>query len=267
MVKIKVWFLELVARLNGPLFILVVNFIYKLRRADCSIKFSEGRLIVYNVKYEICIVSKLRYIRYLYGIEQALSSLTKNYFLNSIEFKEDDVIIDCGANIGELGVWIKSKNRKAGYYAFEPSPKEFACLNYNLKGSTDNVYSLGLWNERTTLKFYVASDTADSSLIEIQNFTNVIEVDVTRLDMVIPAEVRIKLLKVEAEGAEPEVLMGSTGLLSRCEYIVVDSSPERGINQEETTIDVINFLLANNFTLINMNHKSRVICLFRNKAF
>ena len=40
---------------------------------------------------------------------------------------------------------------------------------------------------------------------------------------------KIKLLKVEAEGAEPEVLLGTAKILKRIEFISVDCGPERGL--------------------------------------
>ena len=42
------------------------------------------------------------------------------------------------------------------------------------------------------------------------------------------------LLKVEAEGAEPEVLQGLKKNLSRVEFITVDCGFERGLNQKST---------------------------------
>jgi hypothetical protein len=74
---------------------------------------------------------------------------------------------------------------------------------------------------------------------------------------------RIRLLKLEAEGAEPEILVGAESVLSRIDYIAADLGPERGLKQEQTATPVINFLLARGFELIDMKF-DRVTCLFRN---
>lgn len=77
---------------------------------------------------------------------------------------------------------------------------------------------------------------------------------------------KIKLLKLEAEGAEPEVLEGCGDLLQQIEYITADLGPERGVSQESTLVPVVNYLLAHNFELLEVGH-TRIVGLFRNKKF
>jgi len=74
-------------------------------------------------------------------------------------------------------------------------------------------------------------------------------VPVEKLDN-IKTENNIKLLKVEAEGFEPEVLEGAIDTLKKVQYVAVDFGPERGYEQKDTIIEVNNFLLENNFQLI-----------------
>ena len=76
----------------------------------------------------------------------------------------------------------------------------------------------------------------------------------------------IKLLKIEAEGAEPEVLIGAEQTIKLCEYISVDAGPERGIEQKTTIKEVKQFLLSRNFTLIQKSF-DRVVLLFKNKKY
>ena len=61
------------------------------------------------------------------------------------------------------------------------------------------------------MSFYLSSATGDSSLIEPASFTEKIDVRVTTLD-IFDQENNIKkckLLKLEAEGSEPEILNGA----------------------------------------------------------
>jgi len=74
------------------------------------------------------------------------------------------------------------------------------------------------------------------------------------------------LVKLEAEGSEPEVLQGLGEALARVEYIAADVGPERGENLETTVVSVTNFLLQRNFELVSMSH-SRICALYRNKSF
>ena len=74
----------------------------------------------------------------------------------------------------------------------------------------------------------------------------------------------IKLLKIDAEGAEPEILMGASKLLHKIKYITVDVGPERGLLEESTDKETTEFLLNNNFTLLYENRERQTI-LFENK--
>ena len=69
---------------------------------------------------------------------------------------------------------------------------------------------------------------------------------------------------MEAEGGEPEVLMGCGMKLEIIEYISADLGFERGLNQESTLPKVVNFLLGKGFELKSIN-SPRLVCLFRNK--
>ena len=76
----------------------------------------------------------------------------------------------------------------------------------------------------------------------------------------------MKLLKLEAEGAEPEVIKGALNLLKNIEYIAADLGPERGLKQESTLKEVVNILLENNFKIVDFKYP-RICLLFRNKKF
>ena len=128
------------------------------------------------------------------------------------------------------------------------------------------ILNLGLWNEKNKLDFYVKSDTADSSLFQIEDYIDIETINVDRLDNIINYEKYelIKLLKIDAEGAEPEILMGASKLLNKIKYITVDVGPERGLLQESTDKETTEFLLNNDFTLLYENRERQTI-LFENK--
>ena len=76
----------------------------------------------------------------------------------------------------------------------------------------------------------------------------------------------IKLLKIEAEGAEPEVLSGAIATLKNTEYISVDYGNERGKDGLSTVVEVVNILISNNFEFIG-DSNLRKVGLFRNRSF
>jgi hypothetical protein len=74
------------------------------------------------------------------------------------------------------------------------------------------------------------------------------------------------LLKIEAEGAEPEVLIGLSKELKKVNYIVVDCGFERGINSESTIRECSQYLINNNFEFYKYS-EFRTMCLFKNLDF
>ena len=49
----------------------------------------------------------------------------------------------------------------------------------------------------------------------------------------------IKLLKLEAEGAEPEILLGGLDKIHLIDYICADVGPERGLSYETTLVSSV----------------------------
>lgn len=196
------------------------------------------------------------------GVLARAESLADVYFLKKIDFKQGDVFIDCGANVGDLKLWFEMQSIDIEYIGFEPSPVEFKCLKENVSPSV--VHNVGLWNEEGELKFYVSSQGADSSLIEPKDYDDVITSRVYRLDAFVNS--RVKCLKLEAEGAEPEVVEGLGDKLELVEYITADLGYERGKEAESTLIPATNFLLHKGFELVDVQHE-RVCGLYRNMRF
>ena len=105
--------------------------------------------------------------------------------------------------------------------------------------------------EKSTLDFFIATDEGDSSLIEPKNFQEITQVEVISIsELMQELKIdRIKLLKLEAEGYEPEILIGIKDRLKDIEYIAIDGGYERGNKQEQTFTTITNFLINNGFEI------------------
>ncbi len=249
---------------DAATFCLFFNISAALRRQNVRFYFdNENR--IYTAKSE-------KYLRYFYakeqnwncyesGVAERGQSLGKAYFLNEIDFKNGDLIVDCGANVGDLRLYFQENDLEIKYLGIEPSPREFACLQKNSPEST--CLNIGLWSENSELKFFVSSANADSSFIEPCRYTDVITIPTKRLDTVLDEP--IKLLKIEAEGAEPEALLGCEGLLNKIDYISADLGFERGVLQESTLAPVTNYLLSNGFELVKVGYP-RIVALYKRSA-
>jgi FkbM family methyltransferase len=210
---------------------------------------------------EKVIISRLvRLPKYRNGINKRLLTLQQQYLTSLLQIPGDEFVIDIGANIGEFGLFWRLKNYSV--YAFEPDLIEFNALSKNLIGESN--HNCGLWNSTTTLTFYSANDSGDSSFIRPASFKSKVQLDVKKLDDI---EILgpIGLLKIEAEGAEPEILEGALNTLKKTRYVTVDVGLERGESGESTLVDVCNIMFVNGFELVNFNPK-RLVVLFKNLA-
>ena len=72
------------------------------------------------------------------------------------------------------------------------------------------------------------------------------------------------MIKLESEGAEPEILEGLKKNLSLVKYITIDCGFERGEDQKSTIAECCNYLLSNNFEFTNFGYP-RIVALFKNK--
>ena len=186
---------------------------------------------------------------YRNGIKQRGKFLFSSYCLENIIFNKNDIVIDCGANFGDLFIGLENLILSSNYIAIEPNPSDFEILKLSTYNSI--LINKALGNENKILPFYVATEDGDSSLVEPRKFDKIIDISVVRLDNLIQELKikKIKLLKIDAEGYEPEVLEGAGNMLEKCEYIAVDGGYERGPSCEQTFTLITNYLLNNGFEI------------------
>lgn len=200
---------------------------------------------------------------YSHGLMFRANQIADAYGLKDLKFFDQDIIVDCGANMGDLQLYFRLIQIKINYIAFEPSELEYSCLNKNLL-FPGKIYKVALFDSNSEIDFFVDTAGANSSTIEPPFFTDIARVKSARLDSII-RDKSIALFKVEAEGAEPEVLHGTTKIRNQIKYICVDAGPERGIFQETTLGDVRFFCEENQFSEIG--NKSSYRLVFKNKNY
>ena len=255
--------LSLIRKSRGRPFCLLFNLRSALRGVDTRIQYdpSDAVFVAKSPKYTLHFRHEAQaYYACKRGIVRRTEILGATYFLPQIRFEPGDLVVDCGANVGELKYYFLENELPVEYIGIEPSPLEYRCLVENVAPS--KTFNIGLWDSDGELEFYVSSQMADSSLIEPPTYDEVIKVPTRRLDSLI-GDKPIKLLKLEAEGAEPEAIAGAEGILDRIEYISADLGFERGKDQTSTLAAVTNFLLARGFEIVTNGNK-RLTVLYRN---
>ncbi len=202
----------------------------------------------------------------LVSLSGRFRELSDDYALDRVDFRPGGIVLDVGANIGEVSLICREFG--AVVYAFEPDPVEFSCLEAN---SDSQIYPqcVALWNSTGLSTLFLANETSDSSLFEPVKSEGLATVGTKTLDdwaeeNLAPGQI-IDLIKLEAEGAEPEILEGASKTLSQVRFISADVGFERpgAVGLESTLPAVANFLLARNFSIVWCGSR-RMVLLFKN---
>lgn len=222
----------------------------------------NGITVVRDGEVTIHVCRRGRYLRYKRGIAEGISRLAKDYHFQKLEGLAGGLFIDCGANVGELGIWARTQQMH--YLAFEPEQQEATCCDLNNYNGVKATNRKALWKENTTLSFYSKAASADGSIFETVGSSK-IEIDAVTLDSALHEMdlSRPVILKLEAEGAEPEVLEGARGSLSMIDWVSVDCGPEKGFAEEDTFVACHDILLAHGFQLVEVGFR-RVTALYCN---
>lgn len=175
-----------------------------------------------------------------------LRRILDKYVPDWYELGADCTVIDIGANIGEFAMAIAPRVGKV--IAIEPDERAYACLDANSRSLPRAIVGCNAAVGDVTGKkrIFISSDTADTSFIEPNKYTEKRLVQVYKLkDLLNKLDVdcnQIELIKIEAEGFEPEVLAGCLPHL-KVKYYSVNCDPER---YGESPIAMVRELLESN---------------------
>lgn len=165
----------------------------------------------------------------------------------------DSNSIDVGAHKGEILKNMISASPFGKHYAFEPLPHLYKYLTDNFgKKAIVFQYALSDFNGETSFN-YVTTNPAYSGLkkrkYDRPEEDIAIEVEVRKLDDIIPAELPIKFIKIDVEGAEFGVLKGAINLLKKWKPVIIY---EQGLGGS----DVYGITPGNFFDfMISLNYK------------
>lgn len=199
---------------------------------------------------------------YQKGLVDRSFTLCQSYGIDKISFKANDIIIDIGANYGDLGIYLRQFGVKM--YGIDPDNEAFLALKEN---NYYKIYNCACSNKVGISKLYLNSQHADSSLISTNSNQNYAKVETNTIDNLFKEKGKIKLIKIEAEGFEPEIIKGSLSVLKKTEFICVDGGPERGPDKRQTIEEISNILFENNFQIIFLNIKSAKALFLNKKNF
>lgn len=177
----------------------------------------------------IVVPSPYRWKLYRKGWRARLNQLGAEYGIGRhVQIGAESVVVDIGANAGEFAHICAPLG--ARIYCLEPDAAVRACLEENIRTLPNaTAHDALLWKEETDIAFASIPDHADSSVFAGADAPTEMR-RATTLDAFCENHGidRIDLLKCDAEGAEPEVLEGATGMLANTNAVAVDTGAERG---------------------------------------
>ena len=136
--------------------------------------------------------------------------------------REGDTVIDIGAHIGRYTITSSKQVGSTGkVVAIEADPDNFQLLKRNIAlNNLTNVLPLNyaVFSTRTIMKLYEQSASAkyNSIMLTRARTMNYVEVNADTLDSILEQNTinQVNWIKIDVEGAEFEVLKGSTKTLS-----------------------------------------------------
>lgn len=170
--------------------------------------------------------------------------------------KENGNAVDVGCHVGEIMDLMYTASPQGHHFGFEPIPSYASFLKEKYANKNNvHIFHLALSEKEGKTTFnYVKSNPAYSG-IKARKFdrasekVEVIEVDLARLDDILPKNLPINLIKIDVEGAEMLVLRGARKTIDTFHPVVIF---EHGLGGADVygfnPIDVYSF-----FDGLNMN--------------
>jgi FkbM family methyltransferase len=223
-------------------------------RSRLNLRLVDGITHISDGQAELATTSPERIRYYRHGIAERLRRLTHSYHLGDVALRPGDLVVNVGANIGELAMALTQQG--AQVVAVEPDPLTLRCLRLNLAGAAVEIVPAGLWSMDGELTFYQAPQSADTSAINEVGAPTVLTVH--KLDTLMAGrDGRVRLLVGDAEGGEPEVLEGARETLRRTDFVALDAGYER---KGERTVETCTRLLeAAGFEIVTVDKYSRML--------
>ncbi|MBO9636139.1 MAG: FkbM family methyltransferase [Chitinophagaceae bacterium] len=210
----------------------------------------------YDLKFNFFIKDGVgKDIYYKYGVYS--EDHITNYLLNTIGIRNEDFIVDIGANIGWHSMTLSSSAAPT-VFSFEPDPFNFNLLSQNkeINNKTNvKLFNVALSNEngKKTLYLYKDHNLGRHSLIQQQKSVRSTEVTTVRLDNLLEKEGmdqrRIKLIKIDVEGFEYMAMLGAKESLKRTDYLLTEFTPGMMRKIDQDPKDYIDLLREAGFKI------------------
>lgn len=146
------------------------------------------------------------------------------YEFEQVKLQQDDIVFDCGANLGIFSAYAAAQNCKV--YSFEPTPDTISILEKNQELYPNNIFIVpkAISDSNGIIPFYCYDDANSiNSISETDKYgsyfkiTQQLEVPAITLDSFVEENniPRVDFIKADIEGAERHMLKGAQNILKK----------------------------------------------------
>ncbi|MCZ9312658.1 MAG: FkbM family methyltransferase [Methanocorpusculum sp.] len=142
------------------------------------------------------------------------------YETESVQLHNDDIVIDCGANMGVFSILAVKRGAKT-VYAFDPQERALKLLNKNITSNNceEKIIPVpyGLSDKKCTLSFVENNENIGGSRISREGDAATTTIECTTIDDWVAENniPRIDFIKADIEGAERDMLRGAANTIRR----------------------------------------------------
>lgn len=168
--------------------------------------------------------------------------------------RRNSCCLDIGAHRGTILKHMLRRSPRGTHHAFEPIPHLAELLRTKYSRAVIHQVAVGDHAGRSSF-CYVENAPAWSGLqrrlYEVRE-PNIqpIEVEVARVDDLVPADLPVRLVKLDIEGGEYHALQGASATIRRCRPYVVFEAGETSTGQYGVSPDEVFDLLTQEFGLV-----------------
>jgi FkbM family methyltransferase len=172
--------------------------------------------------------------------QDAAVEAISDYGLDKIDLKAGEVVVDVGANVGVVSLYLAKKFPEAQIIAVEPHPQTFEYLKLNIKANgCENITALN-YAVNADGGFVRLGGDVDENAGGVHMFGDGEEVTAVPLAHVFAHHAegkRVALLKLDCEGAEWGVLRSSLDVLDEVDRIRGELHVNQQLLYDMTLID------------------------------
>lgn len=155
--------------------------------------------------------------------EQVVHEIENNYKLDDIPFRKGDFVLDIGAHVGLVSIYLAKKHPGITIHAYEPVPENFALLKHHVRlNNTPNVrpHKLAVTADGRNQEMVRGAHSGGATAFHEHEREPFIVRSTTVPKILKRYGIKnIRLLKLDCEGAEHEILAHANGWLKHVKHI------------------------------------------------